>query len=49
MPKRSLPEHPDLSQLKLQAKELHREHRNGNLSAAARIVAHLPRFSRVIG
>jgi hypothetical protein len=40
----SLPAHLDLSQLKLQAKEQHREHQNGSQSAVARIVAHHPRL-----
>jgi hypothetical protein len=41
---RSLPIHPDLVQLKLQAKELLREHRRGDQSAAARILGHQPRL-----
>ena len=40
MPARSLPPRPNLDQLKLQAKELLREYRDGKLSAAARIEAH---------
>jgi ankyrin repeat protein len=40
---RSLPERPDLEQLKLQARELQRAHRAGQLSAAARIAGHHPR------
>lgn len=39
-----LPTHPDLGQLKRQAKELHRDHQNGSQSATARIVAHHPRL-----
>jgi ankyrin repeat protein len=41
---RSLPAHPDLGQLKLQARELRRDHRNGDPSAAARVLAHHPRL-----
>ena len=44
MPTRSLPPRPSLAQLKLQANELHQEHRDGRPSAAARIAAHHPRF-----
>ena len=44
MPTRSLPSHPSLAQLKLQAKELKRAHAEGKPSAAARIVAHHPRL-----
>jgi ankyrin repeat protein len=44
MPTRSLPPRPDLDQLKLQAKELQRDHRDGKLSAAARIAANHPRL-----
>jgi ankyrin repeat protein len=44
MSSRSLPEHPDLDQLKLQARELQREHRRGSQSAAARVLGHHPRF-----
>ncbi len=44
MPTRSLPPRPHLAQLKLQASELHQEHRDGRPSAAARIAAHHPRF-----
>src|SRR5207248_5788337 len=40
MPARSLPPRPNLAQLKLQAKELLREYRDGKFSAAARIEAH---------
>jgi hypothetical protein len=41
---RSLPARPSLDQLKRQAKELQRAQREGKSSAAARIVAHHPRF-----
>ena len=44
MPTRSLPPRPSLAQLKLQARELRRAHRDGHLAAAARIVAHHPRM-----
>ncbi len=44
MPARSLPPRPNLAQLKIQANELHQEHRAGRPSAAARIAAHHPRF-----
>ena len=44
MPTRSLPPRPDLQQLKLQAKELLRDHRAGRAPAAARIAAHHPRM-----
>ncbi|HEX8693976.1 MAG TPA: ankyrin repeat domain-containing protein [Longimicrobium sp.] len=44
MPTRSLPARPSLAQLKLQAKELQRAHREGKPSAAARIAAHHPRL-----
>ena len=44
MPSRSLPPRPNLAQLKIQAGELHRLHREGKSSAAARIVAHHPRM-----
>src|SRR5882672_9585167 len=44
MPSRSLPARPDLTQLRLQAKELRRAQRNGNQSAAARILTHHPRL-----
>ena len=43
MPTRSLPPRPSLAQLKIQANELHQEHRDGRPSAAARIAAHHPR------
>jgi ankyrin repeat protein len=44
MPSRSLPARPDLTQLRLQAKELRRAHRNGSPSAAARILTQHPRL-----
>jgi hypothetical protein len=44
MPTRSLPARPDLGQLKLQAKELKRDHADGKMSAAARIAANHPRW-----
>ena len=44
MPSRSLPPRPNLTQLKIQANELRRSHRERNLSAAARIAAHHPRM-----
>jgi hypothetical protein len=47
MPTRSLPKRPNLAQLKRQANELHRLHQKGDISAAARIVAHHPRFKRL--
>jgi hypothetical protein len=43
MPTRILPPRPNLAQLKLQAKELLREYRDGKASAAARIAAHDPK------
>ena len=43
MPTRTLPPRPSLAQLKLQAKELLRDHREGKVSAAARIAANHPR------
>jgi ankyrin repeat protein len=42
MPVRVLPPHPSLDQLKRQAHELHRAHRDRDASAAARIAAHHP-------
>lgn len=42
---RSLPPRPNLAQLRLQANELHQEHRSRQLTAAARIGAHHPRFN----
>ncbi len=47
MPTRSLPLRPNLAQLKLQANELHQQHRQGSPAAAARIAAHHPRFKGV--
>ena len=44
MSTRSLPARPDLGQLKLQARELLREHRSRNASAAGRIAANHPRM-----
>src|SRR5262245_43855102 len=44
MPTRSLPPRPNLNQLKLQATELERAHPAGQLSAAARILAHHPKM-----
>lgn len=44
MPTRTLPERASLAQLKLQAKELQRLHREERLTAAARIAANHPRF-----
>ena len=44
MPSRPLPARPSLAQLKLQANELHRLQREGRQSAAARIIAHHPRY-----
>jgi len=44
MPARTLPARPNLSQLKIQASELRRSHREGKPAAAARIVAHHPRM-----
>src|SRR5687768_15825277 len=44
MPTRSLPERPSLAQLKLQAKELQRQHHDRRQAAAARIVANQPRL-----
>jgi hypothetical protein len=45
MPSRSLPSRPILVQLKRQANELRRTHREGKRAAAARIVAHHPRLN----
>lgn len=42
MPVRVLPPHPSLDQLKRQAHQLHRAHRDRDASAAARIAAHHP-------
>jgi ankyrin repeat protein len=44
MPSRTLPSRPNLAQLKRQAGELRRAHREGKRSAAARIAAHHPRM-----
>jgi ankyrin repeat protein len=44
MPSRSLPARPNLAQLRIQAGELRRSHREGKRSAAARIVASHPRM-----
>jgi Ankyrin repeats (3 copies)/Ankyrin repeat len=44
MPSRTLPPRPSLVQLKLQAVELRREHREGRRAAASRVVAHHPRM-----
>lgn len=44
MATRSLPPHPSLVQLKLQANELLRAHRDRSRSAASRIAAHHPRM-----
>ena len=45
MPARTLPARPNLEQLKLQAKELLRAHRDGSIAAAARVAAHHPRYA----
>ena len=45
MPTRTLPLRPNLAQLKLQANELHQQHRRSSRAAAARIAAHHPRFT----
>ena len=44
MPTRTLPPRPDLAQLKRQANELHKLHREGKPAAAARIIANHPRL-----
>ena len=44
MPSRTLPPRPSLVQLRLQAVELRREHREGRRAAASRLVAHHPRM-----
>lgn len=44
---RSLPSRPNLDQLRIQANELHRAHREGDRSAAARIAAHHPEMRRL--
>ena len=43
MPTRDLPSRPNLTQLKLQAKELLQAHREGNLAAAGRVLGHHPK------
>jgi ankyrin repeat protein len=48
MPTRSLPARPNLAQLKRQANELQRLHRDAKLAAAARIVANHPRYRHEI-
>jgi len=47
MSTRSLPAHADLDQLKLQVKELLAAHRARRISAAARIVAHHPKWRKL--
>lgn len=47
MPLRSLPARPSLDQLKRQAYELQRQHRDRKLAAAARFVANHPRLARL--
>jgi ankyrin repeat protein len=47
MPLRSLPARPSLAQLKRQAYELQRQHRDHKLAAAARFVASHPRLARL--
>jgi ankyrin repeat protein len=42
VPARSLPAHPSLDQLKIQARELQRDHRDRDRSVAVRIAAHHP-------
>src|SRR4029077_9811356 len=42
VPARTLPPRPSLHQLKIQANELHRAHRDRDRSAAGRIAAHHP-------
>ncbi len=44
MPSRTLPFRPNLAQLKIQAGELRRSHRDGKPAAAARVIAHHPRM-----
>jgi ankyrin repeat protein len=46
MPTKSLPEHPSLAQLELEANELQRLHGEHRQAAAARIVAYHPRFKQ---
>ncbi len=45
MPVRSLPDHPDLAQVKRQARELRRDHAQRSHSAAARIRGQHPRLA----
>ena len=47
MPLRSLPARPSLAQLKRQAYELQRQHRDHKVAAAARFVASHPRLARL--
>ena len=47
MPLRSLPARPSLAQLKRQAHELQRQHRDHKAAAAARFVANHPRLARL--
>ena len=47
MPLRSLPARPSLAQLKRQAYELQRQHRDHKVAAAARFVANHPRLARL--
>jgi hypothetical protein len=47
MPDRTLPDHPDLSQYKKQAKELARDFALGAAEAVARVQKHAPRFRRL--
>jgi len=47
MPLRSLPARPSLAQLKQQAYELQRQHRDHKIAAAARFVASHPRLARL--
>lgn len=46
MSSRSLPAQPDLAELKLQAKQIHRQYRDRIESAAARVLAHHPRLQQ---
>lgn len=48
MSTRTLPDRPNLDQLKLQATELHRGHRHRDRSAAARIAAHHPQMNAIV-
>lgn len=47
MPLRSLPARPSLAQLKRQAYELQRQHRDHKVAAAARFIANHPRLARL--